>query len=716
MDGSNVFSQFADKLKSSFGSNSGSQLLPPGKSVDRRKSMPSMNAAFSSSPHQLGPPSPTPSRPSSRASSFIEDVKQFLAPLSRKSSRNSMYQEYQQSPQLATPDGPKRKTSYNSLLEAMNICKPKQRQSPRSNGGGKGMYHDDEVWTQEDNEVMHIHQRQNRKQDSTEFPSLDTEVHNTHIPLRRKQIKQIESREDRMNIYSKFSYVSSAVAQSIEFLFQITHILNAWKPLLTWFLGSSNRHKRDRLMLGLVRSKAILQLAVESVYIQTASLIGYSPPPREPKKIMGLFKRKSKGGEGGNNLRAQQQQLGDELLSRSTPLSQRRFSNSNLSVSPGNNSFLYSDQEQDYINPPSSIDDHHPDEEDDIFCKQQQVQDNHQDLQDNEYYYQQQSKHLNVKEKGQSSISSTNFTEEPVTPTGKSQTVQPISILKKPNPIRQLKSDYIYDQYHDDDAAPYDDDADFDDDEFVPEADYLVGRRYSARHHPEQAGRSMSTDGYHHGSMMMPSKDRRRYSGHSSEYQYGMMREPEPYYAPMSPMEPPFSRSRRRSRPRSTESFNSSAEGYYYQDSTSINRTLSPYEDLYHHHQSTTSPMPVRNRRRNSSRYRYKIEDDLIDQEDDIEEAEECYYHAQPKKASRKVIHPPMIKTKASKNRHPQEYYGFGVKLTPYMMEEWEITLDDLCDLFPRLDRHYINDFLRSAQGQFDIAKDMIMEMIMEIR
>ncbi|CAO3657611.1 unnamed protein product [Mucor hiemalis] len=54
--------------------------------------------------------------------------------------------------------------------------------------------------------------------------------------------------------------------------------------------------------------------------------------------------------------------------------------------------------------------------------------------------------------------------------------------------------------------------------------------------------------------------------------------------------------------------------------------------------------------------------------------------------------------------------------MTPYMMEEWEIALDDLCELYPRLDRHYINDFLRSAQGDFVAAKDMIMQMIMEIR
>lgn len=213
MDGSNVFSQLADKLKNSFGSNSGNQLLSPGKSVDRRKSMPSMNATFSSSPQQLEPPSPVPSRPSSRASSFIEEVKQFLAPLSRKSSRNSMYQEYQQSSQLVTSEGPKRKTSHNPLLDAMNICKPKQRQSPPNNV-------EDEVWTQEDDEVMHIHQRQHQlqHQDGTEYPLLDVESHSIHIPLRRKQVKQIKSRQDRMNVYSKFIMIA-LVCKCIELLF-----------------------------------------------------------------------------------------------------------------------------------------------------------------------------------------------------------------------------------------------------------------------------------------------------------------------------------------------------------------------------------------------------------------------------------------------------------------------------------------------------------------
>jgi hypothetical protein len=445
---------------------------------------------------------------------------------------------------------------------------------------------------------------------------------------------------------------------------------------------------------------------------------GYSPPPREPKKIMGIFKRKSKGADGGNNLRAQQQQLGDELLSRSTPLLQHRFSNSNLSVSPGGNSFLYSDQEQDYTNSPSAINHPEDEEQDDYFHNHQQLQGNHQDQQDNDYRYQQQPKHFSTNEQSQSTISSTSFTEEPVTPTttGKSQTVKPASILKKSNSNRRLKAkDYMHNQYHDEDAVPYDDDlANHDNDGFGPGSDYnMMDRQYSTRHYSEQM-----MDDYH-----MPPKDKRRYSDHHSPgHQYTMMHESDNYYAPMPPMEPPVSRSRRRSsRSRSNESFNP-GEDYYYRTSTPISRTRSPYEDPYYHHHHPPPPPPppmsTRNRRRSSSRYhRYDIKDDILNQEEDDEEEADEYYHHPPPRASRRMPPPPpSIKTKVSKNKHPQEYYGLGVKLTPYMMEEWEITLDDLCDLFPRLDRYYINDFLRSAKGDFVIAKEMIMEMIMEIR
>lgn len=210
--GSFTFTQLADKLKQSFGhsssGSSGSQLLAPAgiKNVDRRKSMPSMNSVFDHE-QALSPPSPVPSRPSSRASSFIEDVKQFLAPLSRKSSRNSMHQEYQRSLSPAPPEGPKRKSSHSSLLDVINICMPsKPKQTPSYerrliNQPDESNISSSNVWTQEDEEVMGIQQQNGflyqQQNGDTGFES------NVHIPLRRKQMKTIESRQDRIDIYSE---------------------------------------------------------------------------------------------------------------------------------------------------------------------------------------------------------------------------------------------------------------------------------------------------------------------------------------------------------------------------------------------------------------------------------------------------------------------------------------------------------------------------------
>lgn len=193
--GSFTFTQIADKLKQSFGHSSSNTLLPPGvKTVDRRKSIPTMDSLFD---QQLERPSPVPSRPSSRASSFIEDVKQFLAPLSRKSSRNSMYQDYQQSSDPVL----QKKSSHHSLLDAINICKPaKVKQAPSYER--RIIQNEDVVnWSREDEEVMGVHQN-NSWQDSYLGPSME----NTIVPLRRKQIKKIESRQERTDIYSKILY------------------------------------------------------------------------------------------------------------------------------------------------------------------------------------------------------------------------------------------------------------------------------------------------------------------------------------------------------------------------------------------------------------------------------------------------------------------------------------------------------------------------------
>lgn len=211
LEGNNVLTMVADKLKQSFSSNNSSNvLLSPNsasKPVDRRKSMPSMNQIFSSQ-QSLEPVSPSISRPSSRASSFIEDVKQFLAPLSRKSSRNSLFQDFQRSTSpvdpLSIPKEPKRKSSHSSLLSAINICKPKNRtsqsyESEKTNHSFTPQ--SDDCWAQEDSEVMGINQRQQIEMSPEQLQIQN----NVYIPLRRKQIKQIESREERMNIYSKIT-------------------------------------------------------------------------------------------------------------------------------------------------------------------------------------------------------------------------------------------------------------------------------------------------------------------------------------------------------------------------------------------------------------------------------------------------------------------------------------------------------------------------------
>ena len=54
------------------------------------------------------------------------------------------------------------------------------------------MRSEDEVnWNQEDTEVFGVQQ--------------ENQLNDKHVPIRRKQLKHIESREDRINIYSKQS-------------------------------------------------------------------------------------------------------------------------------------------------------------------------------------------------------------------------------------------------------------------------------------------------------------------------------------------------------------------------------------------------------------------------------------------------------------------------------------------------------------------------------
>ncbi|RCI05220.1 hypothetical protein CU098_010882 [Rhizopus stolonifer] len=527
LDGNNVLTQFADKLKQSFGSNS---LLSPSKTVNRRKSMPSMNSTFTE--QSLDVPSPTPSRPSSRASSFIEDVKQFLSPLSRKSNQ--------------TPDGPKKKTSHSSLFDAINLCKPKQKQNTTPSYERRiiGLLEDDTTWAQEDSEVFGIHQKQYHQQNQ------DPLVSNTYIPLRRKQIKQIESRQERMNVYNN-AYIECMELQT---------------DLVPWIVKQTQKGPPD-------------------------AWFGYVPPPREPKKFMGLFKRKSKQVDG-NNLRAQQLQLGDELLSRTTPLLNRQYSNSQLSVSPGAQSPLY-DLQADFATSPVS---QQPDIEDESI-------------------------------------------HSPYKP----DPIQPVSILKKKPSSRHVYpqensfEDYgpeeIEDMYHE---APYN------------------------QQKPHRPTHAVEDYYYHHENV--------RGRKHSGSYRM----------AEQEHVNPP----RRRQSYRSLE-----------QD----HRPVYEKESRYYREPHRSS------RRRRDSFYEHY---------DHEEEVPYDYFDlpAHP-------VRPPSSRRVSPARNYASrlDYYSSAAKQNPYMMEEWEATLDDLCDLFPRMDRHYINEFLMSAQGDFFIAKSMIMEMIMKM-
>ncbi|KAI9251305.1 hypothetical protein EDC94DRAFT_622033 [Helicostylum pulchrum] len=528
-----TFSQLADKLKQSFGHSSSNTLLAPNiKTVDRRKSMPSMNSLFDQS--NLGPPSPVPSRPSSRASSFIEDVKQFLAPLSRKNSRNSMHQDYQS----MSPPTLEKKSSHQSLFDAINICKPsKPKQSPS--------YERRVIQVDEDAANHWV-------QDEFEFGA---QAESSILPLRRKQIKQIESRQDRIDIYNN-AYLEC---------------MNVETSLVPWIIKQTQKGPPD-------------------------AWFGYTPPTREPKKIMGIFKRKPK--ENSNNLRAQQQQLGDDLLNRSTPLLQHRYSNSNLSISP-NNSFGYVEDDQVTHSPVG----YEEEEEEEYF----EEQDDMPSL--------------------TTSFSPIYANESEL----KTQSSQPVSILKKTHPPQPC-----YDDYYDEGLGN-------------------TGQEYYT------------------------TKDQRRYSSVSPGYE-------QPMYA----AEPPVSTTERR-RGRKSNSRN------YH------NEYDRREEDYYNYHRHTPPAAVAVATPRNSSSRQYE---------------EPTYFNdsivVNKKRSSSR--HSGYEEPRQSYKINHQEYYGMSVKMTPFMMEEWDIALDDLCDLYPRLDRHYINDFLRSAQGDFVTAKDMIMNMIMEIR
>lgn len=306
---------------------------------------------------------------------------------------------------------------------------------------------------------------------------------------------------------------------------------------------------------------------------------------------MGIFKRKSK--ENSNNLRAQQQQLGDDLLNRSTPLLQHRYSNSNLSISPS--SFAYVEDDQVTHSPVGYEEEEYFEEQDDtpsLTTSFSPIYTNESEL--------------------------------------KTPSSQPVSILKKTYPPPQP----CYDDYYDEGLGN-------------------TGQEYYT------------------------AKEQRRYPSVSPGYE-------QPMYA----AEPPVSATERRRSSRRSNSRN-------YHDEYDRRE-----EDYYNYHRQTpVAAAPLRNSSSRQFEEPTYFNDSIVINKKRSSNRHSSY---EEPRQSHKINH--------------QEYYGMSVKMTPFMMEEWDIALDDLCDLYPRLDRHYINDFLRSAQGDFVTAKDMIMNMIMEIR
>ncbi|KAI8379952.1 hypothetical protein EDC96DRAFT_473326 [Choanephora cucurbitarum] len=529
LDGNNMLLQFADKLKTSLGA-SNSNLLSPStsKPVDRRKSMPSMNSVYADQTLDIPTAtSPVPSRPSSRASSFLEDVKQFLSPLSRKSSRNSLFQDQAQS-----PVGPKRSSSHSSLLDAINFCKPKQKRSPtpsyerRIINMTNTRSEDEANWNQEDTEVFGVQQR----------CASESQLIDKHVPIRRKQLKHIESREDRINIYNN-AYLECIELQT---------------GLVPWIVKQTQKGPPD-------------------------AWFGYMPPPRQPKKFMGIFKRKSKQADS-HSLRTQQLQLGDELLNRTTPLLNRQYSNGNLSVSP-----------EDQLDP---------------------------------------IERSNSAQRSKKSIS------------------QPISILKKTRSSRQLNNSpqYIYD------------------DPLVPEDDGFSYEGYD----PEDYELFSSHDLYD----KLPD-----YQAHHRDLylDYGYKHEHD----------------------RKSNERKASFHDPNYSDSRSLQRRSSQrsmqyYDGLYH--RNTQPPPPLY----------HGDEEDFYERFD--------YSDLSPK-----YQRPQSRSTQLRSRPQFSKRYDLPARSNSYMSDDWDTTLDDLCHLFPRLDRRYVDDFLRSARGDFYVAKNMILDMIMKM-
>ena len=372
---------------------------------------------------------------------------------------------------------------------------------------------------------------------------------------------------------------------------------------------------------------------------------------------MGVFKRKSKA-DSNTPLRVQQQQLGDELLSRSTPLLQHRYSNSNLSVSP---SFGYSPEHpQEYTTSPESAAEYEEEEEDD-------------EEEDDVYYDEPEVSSPRTTKKSSSFSTSPSPRSHGFSPEQRpSSTVQqPVSILKKKSSTDMQRSYQQYDEY-DDQVVNYDD---HDEDYYPP-----FQEEYRPRHRQSQR-RPSTTDYRHGGPMLMQSPQERQRYPSGSQHMY--MMDPAP---------------RRVSRSNSSQVYDHRSEE----------------EEFFDHRRSVPSTRPPRQRHYEEPIKEPYCNDSIVMNKRNMRRSQPSYEAEEPDYRLYDAHYDPPSR-RSSQTLQQQEYYGMSVKMTPYMMEEWEIALDDLQDLYPRLDRHYINDFLRSAQGDFVAAKEMIMDMIMEV-
>ncbi|KAI7908252.1 uncharacterized protein BX663DRAFT_25950 [Cokeromyces recurvatus] len=671
-EGNNVFNFVADKLKHSFSNNN---LLSPNSNpnMHRRKSMPSMNVNFAS----LEPPSPTPSRPSSRASSFFEDFKQLLSPLSRKSSRNSMYQEYQidDSDALKAPsEGHKRKTSCSSLLEAFHLCKPKQR-SPSyerqiMNDTTKPSQQEDESsWDQDDDKFLDIHQRTHQDNHLEDDQYVPMENH-VHVPLRRKQVQQIGSRQKRIDLYNNAYFDCMQIETN----------------LIPWIIKQTQKGPPD-------------------------AWFGYTPPPRQPKKFLGIFKRKTtKSTSMSENTRAQQLQLGDDLLRKSTPYLHHRYS-SNLSISPANSttSFLHSPTDTSYeqqqkllVGSPSAINSQDIEDCDDYFNSHQQPKDEYSNS--DHHLLQTELQYSSHGVSPRESYSSSNC---PLTPTKSNS--QPVSILKKSSISQEPK--YFNHPSYFEEPIPYDDEYYSNEDEERYDNMHHIGveEEEEADYHPRRPmNMTVVDDSYYqspHIPIMMRKKENKekysnqRKSGYRRSINESLPPEPMMHYT-----------SKRRS-----VTPVSSRRSYCYDDDD--------YFDYYNNDGFSISPQKSnsfdKRRTLRNNHYSYYDQNDTRRQYDDndeyIEDMDHKSYHYTEniRKSNWRTPLPPPIKTqhygyKATARR--SQHYDVQIK-SP--LEEWEIVLDELCILFPRMDRDYINEFLTSAKGDFITAKSMIIQMIM---